>query len=97
MRWRGFVLLYVAPCFDLPREGGGADLKRLSLGGSIKNHINIHDVYQSKSWISMYFTLLIVSQSRLLWFGEYHLERLTSVGRDLELLLSSSLKDQQPD
>ena len=41
----------------------GCSKKSLSLGGSIKNYINIHDVYQSKSRTSMSSTLLIPSLS----------------------------------
>ena len=43
----GGVMLSVTQRSCLPR--GGRSKNSLSLEGSIKNHINIHDVYQSKS------------------------------------------------
>lgn len=58
------------------------------LRGSIKNYINIHDVYQSKSWTSMSSALLILSLRLWIWMFSKHLkkenqlERLTSVGKD---------------
>lgn len=57
----GGVMLYLPPHSDLPR--GGKQKETFPLGESIKNHINIRDVYQSKSWTSMSSALLILSLS----------------------------------
>lgn len=59
-------MLYLTPHSDLPQGRDKAKKKKkwsLSLGGSIKNHINIHDVYQSKSQTSVSPALLILSLS----------------------------------
>lgn len=47
------------PHSDLPR--GGMQKTDFPLRGSIKKYINIHDVYQSKSWTSMSSAMLILS------------------------------------
>lgn len=73
-----------------PRSREGWSKTSFSLEGSIKNHINIHDVYQSKSGTSVSSALLIASLraafegldwNALHWqpLGN-RLRRLTSVG-----------------
>lgn len=62
VRWGGYAVS--DPALWPPQRDGKE--KSFSLEGSIKNHINIHDVYQSKSGSSVCSASLILSLSAVL-------------------------------